>query len=58
MLLPNQRIGSDGVQVVVVVAAKGPECNEVPLQDRLIIKGHAGLPLRTRMMAPPAALPP
>ena len=45
MLLPNERIGSDGVEVSVVCGPKRPEFDEVALQDRLIIKRHSWPPV-------------
>jgi hypothetical protein len=41
MLCPDERIGSDGVQLVIVLGAKRSELDEVALQYRLMIKGHS-----------------
>ncbi len=38
MLLPNERIGSDSVQVIIVFGAKRPEFDQLALQNRLIIE--------------------
>ena len=40
MLLPHERIGGDGVEVVIVLRAERPEFDQLALQDRLIVKGH------------------
>jgi hypothetical protein len=40
MLLPNERIASDGEQVVIVFDPKRPQLDEFPFQDRLIIERH------------------
>ncbi len=45
MLFPNEPIGSDGVEVIVVFGAQPPELDEVALQNRVIVKGHSGLPV-------------
>ena len=41
MLFPHERIGGDGVEVVIVLGAERPEFDQLALQDRLIVKGHA-----------------
>ncbi len=38
MLLPDQRVGSDRVQIIVVLRTKRPELDEISLQNRLPIE--------------------
>ena len=38
MLLPDQRVGSDRVQVIMVLRTKRPELDEISLQNRLPIE--------------------
>ncbi len=47
VLLPNERVGSDGVEVIIVFGAKRPEFDEVAFENWLIVEGHSGFPLST-----------
>jgi hypothetical protein len=38
MLFPDERVGSHGVQVIIVNGAKRPEFDKLAFQDRLVIE--------------------